>query len=76
MTVNYPDSRLLAACLRCLQIGERTRNAGYMRWWLRRADYLLQTGGSEQQRSQLKRYEERLKALAASDDQTKFGIVV
>lgn len=76
MTVNYPDSRLIAACLRCLQIGERTRNAGYMRWWLRRADYLLQTGGSEQQRSQLKRYEERLKVLAASDDQTRFGIIV
>jgi len=61
MTANYPDSRLIAACLRCLAIGEREKNAGYMRWWLRRAEYLLQTGGSERQRSELKAFEERVK---------------
>lgn len=76
MPVNYPESRLIAACLRCLQIGLRTRNAGYMRWWLRRAEYLLQTGGSSEQRDRLKAYEERMKLLEASNHHSRFGIVV
>ncbi len=76
MPVHHPDSRLIAACLRCLEIGSRAKNASYMRWWLRRAEYLLKTGGSSQQRDQLKAYEDQMKLLEASDHHSRLGIVL
>jgi hypothetical protein len=59
MTSENPDSPSIAGCLRRIAVGDRANAIGSTLWWLRRAEQLLQTGGSPEQRRQVEVFRQR-----------------
>lgn len=61
------DSRLIAACLRCMALGVKNNDLDYLRAWLKQAEFWLRTGGSLDQRKAVEMYRDKIGDLTNSE---------
>ncbi len=67
MNKSKTESRLIAACLRCMAWGVKNKDLDYLWAWLKQADFWLQTGGSLDQRKAVEMYRNRVRSMTSSE---------